>query len=190
MTSLLDTVVQQLHVLVLLGIAAFIWYIGWRRYRLDLFRQRVFSLRDELFDIAADGNIPFGDHAYSGLRRHLNNMIRFGHRLNSSQVVALTLFAGEIPKEVDDPYRKWRESVDLIEDVEVRKRILNIHERLVYEMVAKIAFTSVLMLLTLGLGLCVLMLLMGATGVVKVVARLADKLPALSKLEEEFELAA
>ena len=47
------------------GIATFLWFIGWRRYRLDLFRQNLFALRDELFDMAATGDLAFNDPAYN-----------------------------------------------------------------------------------------------------------------------------
>ncbi len=53
----------------------------YRDYRIDLFRQRLFALRDELFDLARSGAISFDDRAYGLLRSTLNGFIRFGHRL-------------------------------------------------------------------------------------------------------------
>jgi hypothetical protein len=70
-------------------------------------------------------------------------------------------------------------------------RVVNIHERLVYEMISKIAFSSVVMVFTLGIALCVTMVIVGASRGVKLVARIGDKLPALVVIEnEEYELAA
>ena len=46
--------------------ALFHWL--YRDYRVDLFRQRMFALRDQLFDIAASGRIAFDDPAYGKLR--------------------------------------------------------------------------------------------------------------------------
>jgi hypothetical protein len=51
-------------------------------YRVDQFRQKVFSLRDRLFDDAAAGRIPFNHKAYGIMRLTLNGSIRFAHRLN------------------------------------------------------------------------------------------------------------
>ena len=50
-------------------------------FRLDCFRQKMFLVRDELFDYAADGNIAFDDPAYILLRRQMNAMIRYGHQI-------------------------------------------------------------------------------------------------------------
>jgi len=184
----------QLQVLYLCGTAAFLWYVGWRRYRLDLFRQRLFALRDELFDIAADGDIRFNDYAYSGLRRLLNNTIRFGHRVNSAQVIAIGVFGSDAPEAVEQSYKDWLRSVENIENEQVRKKIHSIHERLHYEMVTKIVLTSLPMIVTVGVILgCVMLfgpLFWGAAGVVRLVAELGRRLRPLMALEEEFELAA
>ncbi len=40
--------------------------------RLDCFRQNMFSVRDELFDYAAAGNISFDNPAYILLRLQMN----------------------------------------------------------------------------------------------------------------------
>src|SRR5437667_11487736 len=60
--------------------ALFHWL--YRDYRVDLFRQRMFTLRDQLFDIAASGRIAFDDPAYGKLRSMINGYIRFAHRIN------------------------------------------------------------------------------------------------------------
>jgi hypothetical protein len=49
--------------------------------RLDRFRQRMFAIRDEVFDFAADGKIAFRYPAYILLRRQINGFIRYGHHL-------------------------------------------------------------------------------------------------------------
>lgn len=54
---------------------------GYRTYRVDLFRQKMFWLRDEFYDYADAGNIDFTHPAYGVLRSTMNGYIRFGHRL-------------------------------------------------------------------------------------------------------------
>src|SRR4051812_41355603 len=98
MTSTMDTVVAEVHLLWVLAIGTFLWLIGWRRYRLDVFRQRLFALRDELFDVAAAGEIDFNDFAYGGLRLLINSIIRFGHRVTAWRVLILCVF-GPVPPE-------------------------------------------------------------------------------------------
>jgi hypothetical protein len=53
-----------------------------RKYHVDAFRQRVFAVRDEMFDYAASGKISFQDPAYRMLRQLMNGYIRFGHRIS------------------------------------------------------------------------------------------------------------
>lgn len=64
---------------------AFIW-IGafwfYTDYSVDLFRQRMFRLRDAFFDEAADGKISFSHPAYGVVRLTMNGLIRYGHRIN------------------------------------------------------------------------------------------------------------
>lgn len=71
-------------------------YLIFWRYRLlitDSFRQSLFELRDELFDFAAAGNIPFDDPAYGMLRKLINGYMRFAHQATiwHALMLALTL---------------------------------------------------------------------------------------------------
>ena len=54
----------------------------WRELRIEVFRQRIFQIRDELFDFAAEGNISFNDPAYGALRTSMNSLIRFAHKMS------------------------------------------------------------------------------------------------------------
>lgn len=60
------------------------WHYGWCRFVLDAYRQRLFAIRDDLFDLAANRGQGFGfDHpAYADLRNSLNSSIRFAHRVS------------------------------------------------------------------------------------------------------------
>lgn len=52
------------------------------RYRalfMEAFRQDLFELRDEVFDFAKDGRIPFSHPSYALLRLTINGYIRFAH---------------------------------------------------------------------------------------------------------------
>jgi hypothetical protein len=75
---------QAIHLLsalfALLGLAV-IWLWLYRDYRVDFFRQRMFSLRDELFDEGCRGTISFDHPAYGMLRSTMNGFIRFGHKM-------------------------------------------------------------------------------------------------------------
>ncbi len=76
--SELSIIVQSLLTMIVL---AFVIFWVWPEQRVDLFRQQMFALRDELFDFAADGKIKFDDPAYVLLRQLMNGFIRYAHNL-------------------------------------------------------------------------------------------------------------
>jgi hypothetical protein len=70
----------------LLGMVCLLGF-GYSRYRIDRLRQKLFALRDELFDYAAAGNIPFDHDAYGMLRHTINGFIRFSHILSITGIL-------------------------------------------------------------------------------------------------------
>ena len=61
-------------------------------FRLDALRERLFSIRDNVFDLAADGKIDFQHPAYRAVRHNLNCLIRFADRLNLISVLLGLIF--------------------------------------------------------------------------------------------------
>jgi hypothetical protein len=59
-----------------------------RDLAVDWFRQDMFAVRDEIFDLAAKGELSFDDPVYGLLRTTMNGFIRFGHRVS-----LLTIFS-------------------------------------------------------------------------------------------------
>jgi len=62
-----------------------IWYgffFLYKEHTVNEFRHRMFALRDQLFDEAADGIIAFDHPAYGIMRTTMNGFIRFGHRIS------------------------------------------------------------------------------------------------------------
>ena len=78
----------------LLGLTA-LWFLVFRlghEYRLDVLRDRLFAVRERLFDYAANGNIAFDNPAYTQLRMLLNSLIRFGYRLTFTRFLMGLIF--------------------------------------------------------------------------------------------------
>jgi len=79
----------------LVSAAGIVYLLFWRvrLLSMDSFRQRLFGLRDELFDYAAVGNIEFAHPAYAMLRSTMNGYIRFAHKTTvwHGLIFALTL---------------------------------------------------------------------------------------------------
>ncbi|MFP5285511.1 MAG: hypothetical protein ACLGI9_07220 [Thermoanaerobaculia bacterium] len=94
----------------LLGLA---WLYLWpyRDYRRDLFRARLFAIRGELFDGAADGKIDFSHPAYGLLRSTLNGFLRFGPHVGALRLIAMVLVTDqrEFARDYDFD-RRWSEA--------------------------------------------------------------------------------
>ncbi len=102
----------------------------WSDFRVDQFRQRMFAIRDELFDYAASGAIDFNDPAYRLLRQSMNGFIRYGHQLT---LFRLLLTIGGWRMSHEEPELRWAErfarAVRDIRDASVRKSIEQFHLR-------------------------------------------------------------
>ena len=64
--------------------AVLVWFVAvpWQSVWIAVSRQRIFELRDSLFDMAADGKIEFSNPDYIRSREFLNGCIRFSHKIN------------------------------------------------------------------------------------------------------------
>ena len=84
-----------------ISLAGLWWILHWlyRDYKVDQFRQRMFAVRDDLFDFAASGSISFQHPAYRMLRFLINGYIRFGHRISILPVFLTYLRLDEEEKE-------------------------------------------------------------------------------------------
>jgi hypothetical protein len=82
-----------LQLLLALGALWFLVFKLAREYRLDVLRDRLFALRERLFDYAADGNISFDHPAYTKLRKRINSLIRFGYRLTFTRFAMGIMFS-------------------------------------------------------------------------------------------------
>jgi len=60
----------------------YLYFWLFQQYRIDVFRQRIFGIRDEVFDYAASGKIAFDHPAYITLRNLMNGYIRFSHKIS------------------------------------------------------------------------------------------------------------
>jgi hypothetical protein len=98
--------------------------------RLDTFRQKMFAVRDELFDYAANGNVRFDDPAYRLLRQSMNGFIRYGHQLTFYRMV-LTVFDAKLrSKPPEKPWTdKWTHALNALKSERVRNDLIEFHAR-------------------------------------------------------------
>ena len=127
--------------------------------RLDIFRQKMFAVRDELFDYAAAGNISFNDPAYRLLRQSINGFIRYGHRLTFFRLSMTVLQWKVLQQEPPLTWStKWDKAIGDVKSDEVRGRLIAFHEQsfsLVFDHL--VLGSPVLFVITIGAGVTMLL---------------------------------
>ena len=118
----------------------------WPAYRVDEFRQALFLIRDELFDFAASGGIPFDHPAY-----------RFNERFYSvcASLYRLTcnLIRWKLHEEQEFSWAiKWETALNLVEDKDTKSTLLEYQGRM-FAVVAKRLVTGSPILLAILFGL-------------------------------------
>ncbi len=68
-----------------------LYFIEYRSYRMDHTRQRLFAIRDQLFQQWSEQGYDFDLKAYGITRNTLNGMIRFAHDLSLLRVIIVLI---------------------------------------------------------------------------------------------------
>lgn len=79
--------------------AAYFFFRLYPRLRVDEFRQKIFRLRDEMFDAAHRGEVSFDDQAYKTLRAVMNGFISDAERVTMLDLTYCVVKHRELPKE-------------------------------------------------------------------------------------------
>ncbi|MFK8029151.1 MAG: hypothetical protein AB8G18_02845 [Gammaproteobacteria bacterium] len=99
---------------VLTAVLWFMFAFLYRDFRVDLMRQRLFQVRDDLFSAVADSSEVQHDHdAHVMLRSMLNGMIRFSHELTFFRVVAMSITGKQVVEDLGiDPADEFASMFD------------------------------------------------------------------------------
>ncbi|MYB33552.1 MAG: hypothetical protein F4X92_00180 [Gammaproteobacteria bacterium] len=75
----------------LLSIGLLVWFFTypWQSLCVDIARQHLFKLREQLFYLAMSQRIGFDDQAYRGLREGLNSRIRLAHKIKIGELITV-----------------------------------------------------------------------------------------------------
>lgn len=122
----MSAIVGGSHLVIGLFALWFLYFFCWREHRIDTYRQRLFGVRDSMFDYAASGAIGFDDPAYVTLRDLSNGLIRYAHRLTFTRVWAI-LYFGNLSR--TNRMEAWMADVNT-RSPEVRERLLKAHEQI------------------------------------------------------------
>lgn len=118
-------------ILFLFSILWYLYFFAYKQYVVDSTRHSLFTLRDELFDYAAKGNISFDNEAYKTTRRMINGVIRFTHDISLSNWATLALFANKDAKEYQEQFRlnfnKSIESLNTEQQEKIKEALFTAH---------------------------------------------------------------
>jgi hypothetical protein len=133
---------------VLGGWVLLFWF--YRDYRIDKFRQDMFALRDDLFDDAASGLMPFDHPAYGLLRSTMNGFIRFAHKLTLFDILVLSTidrFSGDDASR-EQPFSNRLDSSTTDLSDELRKRLISYRRRMNTFLLMHLVLSSPIIVLT------------------------------------------
>lgn len=97
--------------LTLAALWVFIFYF-WRDYRIDAFREHVFSLRNRMFLYVAENNIGFDNPAYLILRNRMNVVLRYAHQFTMAKFLLLIAF--HPPTVSDTQMQMWERALEAV----------------------------------------------------------------------------
>jgi hypothetical protein len=175
------------------GIWAVLFWV-WSSVRLDCYRQRMFEVRDELFDYALAGKISFNDPAYRLLRQSINGFIRYGHKVSFGQFL-LTWLEWKA-SEGSDSFkweRKWTAALHAL-DKQTRDDLLEFHHRETMNVSERIILGSPVLIVVFVLSAVIALFQLGLKSVRELMTaalfRTANTLINTRILEEEAARAA
>lgn len=104
-----------------------LWVLNscWRTYRLDVFRQFVFDVRDQLFDLAVEHDW-LEKQSYRSLRMHLNASIRYAHKTSLLHLILFQVASSDTPLANANP---WAALFKEVESEENRRELDVLHQR-------------------------------------------------------------
>jgi hypothetical protein len=115
---------QIMSLLGLIALWAF-WYYLWKPQRVDIFRQKLFALRSDLFDLADNGTVPFDHPAYTQLRLMINGLIRFAHRASLPTLIVAMVYSRNAPSDAM-AMTLWMKNVQKLPN-DKRNQLLAVH---------------------------------------------------------------
>jgi hypothetical protein len=134
-----------------------LFYWPYREYRRDKLRTELFELRQDLFDLARNGDLEFSHPVYALLRTTINGFIRVGHEFNLVGALVFTSPLGPATEERELYHAKLRRlTADLPKATQAELEA--IRERLNFLIIDHIVFTSLPLLALVVPALAVLSL--------------------------------
>lgn len=150
----MTTETQIIHVILSglgLGALYILYFWFYKDYRVEKFRFELYVVRDRLFDAAQKGVISFDHPAYLLMRKTINRIIRFGHRVKLLDVLVFAVIDTLYPyrRENDHLFRKLFNIIDTTEDTEAKYALQKAFIDTAFIICKQMLWTSPTMLLLL-----------------------------------------
>lgn len=128
------------------GLIAIIWLYFWlvRQCRVDTLRCRLFQLRDDLFDLAAEDKLDFGHPAYVSLRGQINDLLRFAHRITFWDLMVISVVATRRAGDEKRFSEKMQESLEGL-DPTVADSVMHLYRMTSWTLAGAIVRSSLLL---------------------------------------------
>lgn len=158
-----------------------LFYLALRAYWLDRLRQKLFAIRDDLFDFAADGGIDFAEPAYRQLRDDLNSLIRFADKVSFLRLV-LARFV-KLPDRVTQEMADWAQRVQQLPPL-ARRKLLGVRQKALAETMRYVIRRSLVLLILSWMLAAAALLLEAADRVSQRLPEFAEALEARARAEQ------
>ena len=163
----------------------FVLFSLWPRQRVDLFRQQMFALRDELFDFALEGNIDFNDPAYTQLRELMNGFIRYAHNLTAYRALVSFLRWKCTSREPIKGWAvSWEQALSSVPDKNVKTKLEEFRSKASMLAMSQLILSPALLVILMPTLLLTTMLYLQWTSLRTIYNDFNDKIP-MAFLEEE-----
>ena len=145
----------RLVIYVLIGWIIYFW--GYRKFRIDLLRHKLFVLRDSLFIKTCNMGIPFDTPSYVMMRQTLNGLLRHGHRVSIWGVLAAYWGLRKYPQE-DRPFSDdLEDQLAALNNEEYGEFVRDIYQRMMLSVFWHITTGAPILVLYVAYKLCALL---------------------------------
>jgi hypothetical protein len=139
------------------------WHYGWKTFALDQLRQNLFTIRGELFDLAArqEHGASFENLSYIAMRQMINSRIRFAHRISFVHIYIGTVLCHISAFGIKEAIKNYKPpaevAIEILNDGELKKKLNDFNKQTNVALLKYLLLTSpILLTCTLVTFVCVL----------------------------------
>lgn len=135
----MNPAIEGIQLVINIALLLLFWKFCWRRYSVDVARQNLFAIRNELFDVAAsdDNSLEFNSPEYVLLRRWIHATIRLTESFEGLHMVLYRI--AKPPSTKQDALEL---AIKQVKDGTLRKSLRRIKNRCALEMIWHLLRTS------------------------------------------------